>query len=347
MSSSAAGRPLPFVSVVLPMRNEAGHLRETLGAVFAQDYPADRMEIVVAEGGSSDGTRESLEALASARGGMTVVDNPGRIAPTGLNAAIRASRGEIIVRVDGHTVVEPDYVTRAVEALGRTGADVVGGNMTPIGQGLFGRSVALATCTPMGVGGSRFHYAGAEEEAESVYMGVFRRDVFSRFGWFDERLVRNQDDELNYRIREGGGKIVLVPALRSVYAPRESPAKLFRQYFQYGLYKVRVASLHPRQARPRHLIPSAFVVALLALLGAAPFSAAAFLLLIGLVAAHALASLAFAFGAGRREPAAWLLVPLVTMILHAAYGTGFLAGCGAAAMGRTPGARPGKEGLSA
>ncbi len=328
----------PFVTVILPVRNEERDLEACLQSVLAQDYPRELMEVLVADGRSEDGTRELVARQARADARVRLVDNPGRIVPTGLNAAIRESRGEVIVRVDGHTRIEPDYVALSVEALRRTGADVVGGNMRAAGRSTFGRSVALATSTPMGVGGSRFHYAECEEPAESVYMGVFRRDVFARYGFFDEGMVRNQDDEFNYRVRARGGRIVLVPALRSTYAPRESAAALFRQYFQYGFYKVRVASLHPRMFRPRHALPSLFVLAVAGLALAALWVPLARALLPLLLLLHAGASLVFSARAAAGERAAWLLSPVATLVLHAGYGSGFLAGAASALLGRTPGA---------
>lgn len=329
----------PFVSIVLPIRNEIAQIEECLGRLQRQTYPRERMEILVADGMSEDGTREVLARMGGIDPRIRVVDNPGRIVPTGLNAAIRACRGEVVVRIDGHTVIQPDYVAQAVDALERTRADVVGGNMTARGSGAFGRAVALATSTPMGVGGSRFHYAAAEEPAESAYMGTFRRDVFERVGMFDEGLVRNQDDEFNYRVRKSGGNVFLVPSMRSVYSPRETPALLFKQYFQYGYYKVRVAWLHPEMMRPRHAAPSAFVGLLTFLAVASPFSAAAAATLAGILLVHAATAAAFAARDGSRDPAAWALVPPATLVLHFAYGTGFLAGWLAALAGRMPGAR--------
>jgi cellulose synthase/poly-beta-1,6-N-acetylglucosamine synthase-like glycosyltransferase len=332
-----------FVTVILPVRNEERHLEGCLLSVLGQDYPPELMEILVADGRSEDGTRDLIARHAQADGRVRLVDNAGRIVPTGLNAAIQESRGEVIVRVDGHTRIEPDYVSRSVEALRRTGADVVGGNMRAVGRSTFGRSVALATSTPMGVGGSRFHYAAREEPAESVYMGVFRRDLFARYGLFDEGMVRNQDDELNYRIRARGGRIVLVPGLRSTYAPRESTAALFRQYFQYGFYKVRVASLHPRMFRPRHALPSLFVLAIAGLAVAAAWAPVARTLFPLLLLLHFGASLAFSARAAAGETAAWLLSPFATLILHMGYGSGFLIGAASALLGRPPGASERRE----
>jgi succinoglycan biosynthesis protein ExoA len=327
----------PLVSVVLPVRNEAKDLGACLDAVLAQDYPRERMEILVADGMSDDATRDVVASYARRDPRIRLVDNPGRIVPTALNAAIRAFKGDVLVRVDGHTIVERDYVSKGVEGLRRSGADIVGGTMRAVGSSTFGRAVALATSTPMGVGGSSFHYAEREHEAESVYMGTFLRDVFARFGQFNESCVRNQDDEFTYRVRESGGKVFLIPSMRSIYFPRESPRALFRQYYQYGYFKVLVASLHPRMMRPRHVIPSLFVLGLFLALAAALIVPPAALLLAGLLLLHALLSLGFAFREGRKDPSAWLLVPGPTILLHVAYGAGFIAGCLAALAGRAPG----------
>jgi len=336
VTSRIAGE-LPFVSVVLPVRNEGKEITRCLDAVLSQTYPRERMEILVGDGMSDDDTRAVVEAYSRRDDRVRLVDNPGRIVPTALNVAIQIFRGDALVRIDGHTLVDGDYVARAVAALERTGADVVGGTMNPVGFSTFGRAVAIATSTRMGVGGSSFHYATHEHEAESVYMGTFRRDVFTRFGLFDERCVRNQDDEFNYRVRERGGRIVLDPSMRSRYFPRETPRALLRQYFQYGLYKVLVATLHPRMMRPRHLIPSVFVLGIVALLLAAivtPLAGIALGIGIGL---HVALSLVISFVKGRRDPAAWALVPEATILIHLGYGSGFLAGCAAALVRGAPG----------
>ncbi|HZE89967.1 MAG TPA: glycosyltransferase family 2 protein [Verrucomicrobiae bacterium] len=331
----------PLVSVVLPVRNEARDISRCLDAILRQDYPRDRMEILVVDGMSSDATRDVVADYARKDSRVRLIDNPGLIVPKGLNEAIRALRGDLLVRVDGHTVIAPDYVTTGVEAIRRSGADVVGGTMVPVGASPFGRSVAAATSTPMGVGGSALHYATDEADAESVYMGTFRRDVFTRFGGFDERCVRNQDDEFNYRVREGGGRVRLVPSMRSTYFPRETPRALFRQYYQYGYFKVLVAGLHPRMMRPRHFAPSAFVAGGTALALASVVSPAARGALAAALGAHLVATLALARARCRGDARAWLLTPAATLLIHWGYGLGFLAGCLGALAGRAPGSSRG------
>lgn len=319
----------PAVTVIMPIRNEGSFIERSLGAVIAQDLPSGRMEILVADGRSTDDTRARIAELARRypEVPIEVIDNPGGIVPTGMNVALRRARGEVVVRVDGHTIVEADYARRCLEALERTGADCVGGRMDAVADAAFGRAVSLATSSPFGVGGARFHYSPREEDVDTVYMGAWRRDVFRRLGGFDEEMVRNQDDELSYRIRERGGRIVLDPAIRSRYYPRSTLRTLWRQYFQYGYWKVRVMQKHPLQMRARHFAPPALAAALA--LGAllAPFAAPIRLGFLALALIYLLALLGASSWTARRADLAsapWL--PVVFAILHLAYGAGFLVG---------------------
>lgn len=318
---------LPFVSVVMPVRNEAGFIQRSLGSVLGQDYPADRMEVIVSDGMSDDGTRELVYAAVARDARVHLVDNRGRIAPTALNAALAEAGGEIIIRVDGHTEIASDYVRQCVLELERTGADNVGGRMEAEGNGTLRQVIAAATSSPFGVGGARFHYSEAEEWVDTVYLGAWRRTTFDSLGLFDEELVRNQDDEFNYRIRAAGGRILLSPKIRSRYYGRSSLSSLARQYFQYGLWKVRVLQKHPRQMRPRQFVPPLFVATLLLLATGAPFALAAQTSLVGVAGAYAIASLvASAFVAVRTGFPSVFLLPVVFAILHLSYGLGFLAG---------------------
>lgn len=320
----------PSVSLILPIRNESAYIEQGLQAILAQDYPLDCMEILIADGMSTDDTREKIASLAASvpglRPSVVILDNPGMIVPTGMNIALRQARGEIIVRVDGHTIIASDYVRRCVEALQRSDAENVGGRMNAVGENFFGKAVALATSTPFGIGNGRFHYSDREEWADTVYMGAWHRWIFGKIGLFDEELERNQDDEFNYRLRAAGGKILLSPMIKSEYAVRGSPRKLWRQYFQYGLYKVRVLQKHPRQMSLRQFVPPSFVLALLMSLWFFLFTKFNFLGLIVpalYLAANLLASL---WTAARRGWKYFPLLPIVFAILHLSYGTGFLIG---------------------
>jgi hypothetical protein len=249
-----------------------------------------------------------------------------RIVPPALNRAIREARHDVIARVDGHTTIAPDYVRIGVETLLRTGAENVGGPMIAVGGGVLGDAVARVTGSRFGVG-SYFHYGTEEREVDTVYLGMWPRSVFAEIGLFDEELVRNQDDELNYRLRKAGGRIVLNPQIRSEYQNRQSLRKLAKQYFQYGMWKVRVLQKHPKQMSWRHFVPPAFVFSIAVLLLAAPFSSWAALGLVaalgGYVGAIALLSAVLSKGEGAR---AWLAAFAAFAIIHFGWGAGFLVG---------------------
>jgi glycosyltransferase involved in cell wall biosynthesis len=317
---------LPLVSVIIPMRNEAGSIAALLETVLAQDYPADRLEVLVVDGDSDDGSAAVVQGVAARDARVRLLHNPQRIVPPALNIAIRAARGDVIARVDGHTQLAPDYLRIGVETLARSGADNVGGRMDAVGGGWFGNAVADATASPAGVG-SYFHFGTEERDVDTVYLGMWPRAVFERVGLFDEELVRNQDDEFNYRLRKLGGRVRLNPAMRSWYQNRQDVAHLLRQYYQYGLWKVRVLQKHPAQMSWRHFVPPAFVggMALLGILAAEWTPAdwalrAASVLYLGLVAVAAWRQ---SRRRGRRAVAG---TALALVCVHVAWGVGFLSG---------------------
>ena len=317
------------VSVILPIRNESAFIERSLGAVLAQDYPHHLLEVLIADGMSTDDTRQRIERLAQTHPAIrvSVVDNPGRIVPSGFNLAVARARGDVIVRVDGHTIVSPDYVRECVAALKRSGADNVGGRMVAVSHGRFGEAVAQATSVRFGVGGARFHYSEREEWVDTVYMGAWPRRVFETIGLFDEEQVRNQDDEFNYRLLDQGGRILLSPSIKSHYYNRSSMRSLWKQYYQYGYWKVRVMQKHPAKMRPRQFAPPLLAASLLLTLGLAPFSEVGRWGLLLVTGAYLAANLtASAITAGRSD---WRLFPRLVIafaILHLSYGLGFLRG---------------------
>jgi glycosyltransferase involved in cell wall biosynthesis len=316
----------PFVSVVIPMRNEAETIGALLDGVLAQDYPATRFEVLVVDGDSGDGAAAVVQAYAQRDPRVRLLHNPRRIVPTALNVGIRAARGDIVCRLDGHTRVATDYVRIGVETLQRTSVDNVGGPMHAVGGGWFGDAVAAASSSRFGIG-SYFHYGTEEREVDTVYLGMWPRRVFERVGLFDEELVRNQDDEFNYRLRKAGGRVLLTPRMRSWYQNRRSLVGLLRQYYQYGQWKVRVLQKHPLQMSWRHFVPPAFVIGLggLTVVGSAvPLAADAARAVFGLYAALVLAVAARL--ALRRGVRAWLATALAFASLHAAWGAGFVNG---------------------
>ena len=189
-----------MITIILPIRNEFKHISNTLDSINNQDYINDEIEIIVADGMSDDGTREILKHYQKKINNLIVINNPERIVPTGFNSALNISRGEIIVRLDGHTIIAPNYITRCVELLCEKDAMNVGGLMNAEGYGIYDEIVSIATSSKFGVGNSHFHYSKKGKWTDTVYLGAWKREVFKKIGGFDEELVRNQDDEFNFRI---------------------------------------------------------------------------------------------------------------------------------------------------
>ena len=243
----------PSVAVIVPVRNEERYLRVGVEAILAQQYPGS-IEVCLAVAPSTDATSTIAAELAATHPSISVVANPGGLTPSGLNAAIKATSGEIVVRVDGHAALSPGYIGRAVETLQRTGAVNVGGVQRAVGDTPFEDAVAAAMSSPFGAGDARFHTGGAEAAVDTVYLGVFRRDALEAVGLYDERLVRNQDYELNIRLRGAGGVVWFDPELWVTYRPRGSLRLLARQFFEYGQWKQSVVRMHPRSTKLRQVI---------------------------------------------------------------------------------------------
>lgn len=323
------GAGWPAVSVVMPVLDEERHLREAVEGVLAQEYPGD-LELVLALGPSGDGTdRIAAELAAQHPGRVRSVPNPSGATPTALNAAVAASRHDIVVRVDGHALFPSDYVRTAVEVLTETGADNVGGVMAAEGSTSFEQAVARAMTSWLGVGGARFHTGGEAGEADTVYLGVFRRSALERVGGYDESFLRAQDWEMNLRIRRSGGLVWFTPRLRVAYRPRGTVRALARQYRDYGRWRRVVVRRHEASVTARYLAPPTALVAVAAgtaagLLGLAtgirPL-AAGFVLPAGYAATILLGAAVTGRGL---PPAAWARLPLVYATMHGSWAVGFL-----------------------
>ena len=321
------------ISVIVPCRNEVAHLDPFLRSVLAQQLaPGDTLQLVVADGASDDGTRALLAERAAAEPRLLVIDNPGRIVSTGLNLAVARADGEVIVRMDVHTVYADDYVRQCARVLQDTGATCVGGAWTPAASGgrarAIGRAIARAFASGFGSGGAASRRVDFEGEVDTVYLGAWRRADLLRMGGFDETLVRNQDDELNLRIRRGGGRVWQSPAIRSCYTPRASFTALARQFWQYGYWKVAVIRKHRLPASPRHLMPFALMLlgAALAAAGLAwPEAWGLLAVLLALYAGVALGSAA-RLAPPWREPGQWLAIAWAYACMHFSYGLGFARG---------------------
>ena len=272
---------MTLVSVILPVRNEGDFIERSVGSVLDQSWLAhhgpESMEILVVDGRSTDDTRERVERLAASRPEIQIrlLDNPGRTAPCALNVGLQDARGDVIVRVDGHSEIEPEYVERAVRLLEEHDADGIGGVLLTLGEGLVARAIAAAMASRFGVGGSAFRVlapGAPPRPSDTIAFPAYRREAVARNGGFDEELMRDQDDEWNYRLRAAGGRLLTSGDLVARYYSRSSLPKMTQQYFQYGLYKVRVLQLHPKQMSPRQFVPPVFVAALLVALLAWPLS---------------------------------------------------------------------------
>lgn len=258
-----------WVSVIVPCRNERAHIEAFCASLWAQQLPVGwSLEAVMADGQSDDGTAQWLAAHAGER--LRVIDNPGRIVSTGLNRALSVARGEVIVRMDVHSVYAPDYVAECIAALERTGADNVGGAWRAQGQGAMQRAIGAVFQSRWLSGGARSRLVDFEGEVDTVYLGAWPRASFERFGGFDEDLVRNQDDEHNLRIKKGGGRVWQSARIRSHYTPRAALPALARQYLQYGYWKAFVMRKHGQAASLRHVLPAVGLMAVLAAALAAP-----------------------------------------------------------------------------
>jgi len=311
---------LPAVAVVMPVRNEERGLEASIRAVLSQDYPGP-LEVCIAIAPSTDGTVRVASGLALEDDRISVVENPLGVTPAGLNAAIRATSAPVVVRVDGHAELCEGYIARAVETLERTGAVNVGGIQEPRGRTPFEVAVGRAMGSRFGAGDARFHYGGSEGVVDTVYLGVFRRAAIEAVGLFDESLLRNQDYELNWRLREAGGTVWFDPALSVGYRPRDSLRALIRQFFQYGQWKRVVVRRHPRSLRWRQLAPPVAVLAMLVGLVGGWFWGPLLLLPVG----YAVLVLAGALVAGRTVGEFGRLLGVFPAI-HGSWGCGFLIG---------------------
>jgi GT2 family glycosyltransferase len=247
------------VSVVLPTLNERAFVRDCLDSLLAQDYP-DVLEILVVDGGSTDGTRAIVEGVGPP---VRLVDNPRVTAAAAMNIGIGVAKGRVMCRADAHTLYDRSYIRRCVEVLQETGADNVGGPMRAVGTTSFGRAVAAVTSSPFGVGPGRFHYSRRREEVDTVYLGCWWRETLEALGGYDESHLQwaAEDQELNLRLRQRGGRVLLDPTIRSSYFPRETPRALRRQYFNYGVAKASTLAKHRTLPSWRPLAPAALVAA--------------------------------------------------------------------------------------
>ncbi|MBI5629266.1 MAG: glycosyltransferase family 2 protein [Elusimicrobia bacterium] len=330
MSQSQNHGSRPFLSVVIPCRDEAAYIEACLDSVLANDYPADRMEILVVDGLSRDGTREMVEEYARCHPRLRLLDNPAGTAPAAMNVGIKAARGDVIMRMDAHSVYPPCYMAGLVDWLVKSGADNVGCPwvIRPANDSPKARAIALGLAHPFAVGNAHYRIGISKPRwVDTVPFGCYPKKVFDRLGLFDEELVRNQDDEFNQRLVKSGGRILLIPDFSCDYYARDGFLKLWRMYYQYGYYKPLVARKLGRVMTLRQVVPGLFLASLVLLAGLGVYFPAARALLGLLLSLYGFLVLSCALWASKGQGVVCFLdLMAVFALLHWAYGLGFLKG---------------------
>ncbi len=317
-----------FVSIIMPIRNEADYIEQAIKSILDSDYPAEQVEILVIDGMSDDGTREIIEKLSNQNNRIKLIDNPKRIVPTAMNIGLKASHGDIFIRIDGHAKIPTDFISESIKCLRENKeAWIVGGHIETVSENYIGRAIASAMRSPIGVGNARFRLGDYEGCVDTLAFGTHHKWIIEKMGNFDEELVRNQDDEFNMRVIQAGGKIWMSKSIHSTYFSRGSLSKLWKQYFQYGFWRIRTLQKHKKPAAFRQLVPLIFVVSIL-LLGVSGIFWNTCLYLLGIeLILYVLGLIVGSLDVGRKSGWQYApVVPVVFIILHFAYGLGSIWG---------------------
>jgi len=315
---------LPFVSILLPFRNEEAFIRDCLISLIGNGYPEDSFEILAIDGMSSDNSVECVQNVISAHPQIRLLENRNKNTPSGLNIGVSAARGDVLIWVGAHARYAKGYIQNSVVLLDQKGAASVGGVIEAVGQTRVGKAIACAAKSPFGVGNAYYRIARKPAWVDTVFGGCWRKKDVIAIGGFDESWLVNQDYEFNFRLRANIGKIYLSPDIRCVYFVRDSFRMLVRQYFRYGFWRVRTLARHPGSLAVRQLVPPVFVLSLLATLGflISGYSYIPFLAVLLVYFATATVWALLAKKCRRKA----LLVIWGFWLMHTAWGTGFLAG---------------------
>ena len=322
----------PSVSVIIPCRNEEKTIHLVLDAIYNQTYPREQMQVVIADGFSEDRTRAEIDAFKTSHPDLDVrvIDNPQRIIPAGLNAAIRSSSGDVIVRMDAHSIPNPDYVALCVDSLERGIAQNVGGvwNIQPGKGSWIARSIATAAGNPLAVGDAHYRFSDKAAYVDTVPYGSYKRGLFEQIGLFDETLLANEDYELNTRILQSGGKIWLDPKIRCTYYARSNLHALSKQYFGYGFWKFQMLKRYPETLRWRQALPPVFILGLFVTLLVGLFWKPSLYLFFSLAGLYLLILLGVGIHMAikKRDILMMIGVPLAIITMHFTWGAGFIAG---------------------
>lgn len=315
------------ISIVIPCYNEKSYIERCLDSFMEQSVEAGSYELIVVDGGSTDGTRKILRAYCENYPNVRMVENPERITPVALNRGIKASRAPFVAIFGAHSYAAPDFIEQNLATMERVEAACVGGTIETIGADPVAGAISFAMSSPFGVGNALFRFTKKEQYVDTVAFGLYRREIFDEVGLFDEELVRNQDAELNYRIIKSGNRIYLNPAIRSFYYSRSSLKRLWSQYHQYGYWKTRVIRKHRKPQSLRQLIPAIFLLSLLFTLITTLITPYSFILFSGIVSLYTLVDLAVTSRICRRKGFSHFIpLALSFPILHLSYGSGFIRG---------------------
>jgi cellulose synthase/poly-beta-1,6-N-acetylglucosamine synthase-like glycosyltransferase len=312
----------PLVSIVIPMLNESEAIGRCLHSIFEQDYPESRLEIVIADGGSTDGAREKVELLTAEKPNLKIVENPKCRTPAGLNAGIRSSKGEIIIILGAHTRIKQDFVRRNVEAMERKQVNCAGGTQVNVGETFVQKAIGFAMGSPFGLASAPYRFSRTEQFVDTVVYAAYRRSLFDEVGFFDEELFISEDAEMNWRIRKAGHRILYSPEIVSYYYPRKTVKGLFKQLFRYGILRVNVIKKHLDAMKWIHLVPLIFLSGLIVLIGLRLWMPVIFLL-----GFYILAVLYYSLRIAAREGLRYLpILPLLLVTIHLSWGLGFVVG---------------------
>jgi cellulose synthase/poly-beta-1,6-N-acetylglucosamine synthase-like glycosyltransferase len=315
---------LPFISVIIPCRNELKYIKKCLESILYNDYPKIKIEIIIVDGGSDDGTKNIINSYIKKYPFIRLLDNPKKITPAAMNIGIGEAKGDIIVRMDAHSIYEKEYISNSVDLLQTTNASMVGGVRKAKGTGFVSKAIALATTTPFGIGDSKYLYSNKEEWVDTVFAGTWYKKTLKALGGFNEEWVVNQDYELNYRLRQAGGKILLSPKIRCYYYVRDSLTKLAKQYLRYGTWRVKTLVTYPDSLRARQLAPPVFVLSLIISLIILPFSLKYGIILL---LVYGISNIGVSLKISIKKKLKYLpILPIIFFILHLAWGLGFIFG---------------------
>lgn len=318
---------LPFVSVIIPCRNEKKFIEKCLNSIITNDYPPKKIEILVVDGMSDDKTREIIKIFTKKYSFIKLLDNPKKIVPTAMNIGLKSAQGNVIIRIDAHSWITQNFIIKNIECLRKTKADCVGGPIKSLSDTFMGKAISLAMSSLFGVGNARFRYSQKSGYVDTLAFSAYRREVFDKIGLFDEEFIRNQDDELNFRLIKNNGKIFMSPEIKSFYYVRSTLFKLWRQYFQYGYFKVKLIQKNKAFPSLRCLVPAIFICSLIisGILGL--FFLFFLWVFFGILGCYLIFILIGSLILSLKNNLKYFsILPVIFIILHFRYGFGFLKG---------------------